>query len=45
MEPGAAPWIVVAAIKPNAKYESWYMYKQWWTPITTRFVIERLLGW
>ena len=45
MEPGAAPWVVVPAIKPNPKYESWYMYKQWWAPVTTRFVIERLLGW
>ena len=44
-ETGAAPWIVVASITPNAKYESWYMYKEWWAPVATRGVIERLLGW
>ena len=44
-EPGVAPWIVVPTIKPNPKYESWYLYKEWWTPVTIRFVIERLLGW
>ena len=43
--PGAAPWIVVASIKPNPKYESWFMYKEWWHSIAGRFVIERLLGW
>jgi hypothetical protein len=43
--PGATPWLVVASIKHNPKYESWYMYKEWWHPIAGRFVIERMLGW
>jgi glyoxylase-like metal-dependent hydrolase (beta-lactamase superfamily II) len=43
--PGAVPWTVVAATKPNPKYDSWSMYKEWWYMVAGRFVIERLLGW